>query len=99
MDRHYKHLNKKLRQLSIKQPKRSTHPRHEDDYHFYTRVKNLINIRFNQEEMQLLKYGLNYSIEKTVSTYLANLIAETERAIRLLDKKCKIHTALWQQKN
>ena len=37
--------------------------------------------------MQLLKYGLNYSIERPVSSYIANLTAETERAIRLLDVK------------
>ena len=59
MDRHYIHLNKKLDQLSVKQPKRSAQPRREDDCHFYTRVKNLTNIRFSQEEMHLLKYGLN----------------------------------------
>jgi hypothetical protein len=37
--------------------------------------------------MQLLKYGLNCSIEKLTSTYLANLIAETERTTRLLATK------------
>jgi hypothetical protein len=37
--------------------------------------------------MHLLKYGLNYSIERPASTYLANFIAETERAVRLLDIK------------
>jgi len=35
MDRHYKHLNKKLDQL-LKKPKRSTQPQHKDDCHFYT---------------------------------------------------------------
>jgi len=37
--------------------------------------------------MQLLKYGLNYSIKKPASTYAANLVAEMERAIQLLDVK------------
>jgi hypothetical protein len=37
--------------------------------------------------MQLLKYGFNYSIERPASTYAFSLIAETERAIRLLDTK------------
>jgi len=37
--------------------------------------------------MQILKYELNYNIEKPVSTYLANLIAKTERALRFLDTK------------
>jgi len=30
---------------------------------------------------------LNYSIERTLSSYIANLTAETERAIRLIDVK------------
>jgi hypothetical protein len=84
MDIHYKHLNKKLDKL-LKKPKCSTQPQHKDDCHFCTRVENLTNIRFTQEEMQLLQYGMNYSIEKPTSTYAANLIAEMERAIRLLD--------------
>jgi len=37
--------------------------------------------------MHLLKYGLNYSTENPISTYVANRTAETERAIRLLDVK------------
>jgi len=37
--------------------------------------------------MQLLKYGFNYIIERPASIYAANLIAETERAIRRLDTK------------
>ena len=51
------------------------------------RLQNPTNIKFNKEEMQLLKYGFNYSIERPASSYTANLIAETERAIRLLDTK------------
>jgi hypothetical protein len=37
--------------------------------------------------MQLLKYGMNYSIERPASTYATSLAAETEQAIRLLDAK------------
>jgi hypothetical protein len=37
--------------------------------------------------MELLKYDLNCSIERPISTYIANLIAEMEQAIRLLDVK------------
>jgi hypothetical protein len=44
----------------------------------YSRIKNLTNIKFNKEEMQLLKYGLHYIIEKPTTTYLASLLAETE---------------------
>jgi len=81
---------KKLDHLLQKQLKQSISPRHNNDndkHQFYTRVKNLTNVRLNKEEMQLLKYGLNYSIERPVSSCIANLTAETERAIRLLDVK------------
>jgi hypothetical protein len=87
MDNDHKHLNRKLDQLLQKQPKRPTQHRYNEDCRFYTRVQNLTNIKFNKEEMQLLKYGLNYSIERLASTYAGKLIAETERAIRLLDIK------------
>ena len=61
-----------------------THPKAQ---HFYPRMKNPTNIRFNNEEMQMLKYGLNYCIERPVTSYITNLLAETERAIKLLDGK------------
>jgi len=35
-------------------------------------------MKFNEEEMQLLKYGLHYSTEKPTTTYLASLLAEME---------------------
>jgi hypothetical protein len=46
---------------------------------------NLTNIRFTKEEMNLLNHGLQHSIEKPLKTYWTNLIAETERAMKLLD--------------
>ena len=49
--------------------------------------KNLINIKFNKEEIQLLKYDLQYSIQKPATTYLTSLLTGTERAIKLLDRK------------
>jgi hypothetical protein len=81
------HLNQKLDQLQQKQQRRPAQQQHNEEHRFYTRVKNLTNIRLDKEEMQLLKYGLNYSIERPTSTYMANLIADTERAVRLLDIK------------
>lgn len=74
----YKHLNKKLDYLQQKQPKISKSPGQEDNPHFYTRVKSLTNIRFKEEEMQLLKYELNYSTERPISTYVNYLLPETE---------------------
>jgi hypothetical protein len=63
MENHYNRLNRKLDHLLRKQPKHTTHAHHNEECHFYTWVQNLTNIKFNKEEMQLLKYGFNYSIE------------------------------------
>jgi len=62
-------------------------PRNNDNHHFNTRVKNLTNTRLNEEELHLLRYGLNYSVERPTATHVANLIAETERAKWHLDVK------------
>jgi hypothetical protein len=83
-ERHYTNLNKKLDNLMKKHSENTTTPRYDDKHRFYTRIKNFRNINLIKEETQLIKYGLNYSIEKPTSTYFASLIAETERAIRLL---------------
>jgi len=50
-------------------------------------VKILTAIELNQEEKNLLNYGMNYSTEKPANAYIATLAAETEQAIRLLDAK------------
>jgi len=50
-------------------------------------VKNLTAIELNQEEKNLLNYGMNYSTEKLAKAYIATLATETEQAIRLLDAK------------
>jgi hypothetical protein len=78
MRRHYNRLNEKLDHLLQKQPKYSLPPRHDDNCHFYTRVKKPNKYQTRR---------LNYSTERPTSTHAANLIAETEQAIRLLDVK------------
>jgi hypothetical protein len=37
--------------------------------------------------MEILNYGLQHSIERPLTSYLTNLVIETERAVRLLDTK------------
>jgi hypothetical protein len=49
MDAHYKRLNKKLDRLQQKQKKQSKPELHKEQ-HFYPRIKNLKNIRLNEEE-------------------------------------------------
>jgi len=88
MEENCQSLNKKnLDHLLQKQPKQSTPPRQNDKHQFYTRVRNLTSVRLNKEEMTLLKYGLNCSTGRPISSYIANLTAETERAIKLLNVK------------
>jgi hypothetical protein len=79
MSAHYENLNKKLDRLQLQQqqPKRKKHSNHNDQQ-FYPRVKNLTNIQFDEEELRLLNNGLNYSIEKSTTSYFTHLIAETE---------------------
>jgi len=90
MESHYNNLNKKLDCLQAKQ-RRKTKTRHNNqEQQFYPRTKNLTNIQFNKEEMDLLNHGLQHSMERPLKTYWANLIVETERAIKLLDTKLQI---------
>ena len=49
--------------------------------------KNLTDIKFTEEEIELLNYGLQYNIERPLTTYFTNLIIEMEGAIKLLDTK------------
>jgi hypothetical protein len=54
---------------------------------FYTRTSNLTNIRFTEEEMDLLDVGLQYSIEKPLNEIWNDMIIETEIAIRKQDTR------------
>ena len=77
METYYNHLNKKLDCLQQKQPK-SPKSSHRKDEQFYPRIKNLTNIIFKEEETHLLRYGLNYSIEKLTTTFFTNVLTEIE---------------------
>ena len=93
MESHYNHLNKKLDKLQIKlcqQPElkqSTTEHTNKVRQRFCPRVKNLTNINFTKEEMDILNYGTQYSIGKPITSYLANLIVEKEKEIKLLDTK------------
>jgi hypothetical protein len=45
------------------------------------------DVRFDREEEQILKPGLNYDLEKPAKHYLQNLVIDTENAIRKLHEK------------
>jgi len=68
-------------------PRKKKQDTHHQRTQFYTRTANLTNIRLSQEELALLNNGPQYSIEKPLKKYWANLIMETEQAIRMLDSK------------
>jgi hypothetical protein len=51
---------------------------------FYSKTVNLTKFKFTKEEMNLLNYGLQHSIEKPLKTYWINLIMETKQAIKTL---------------
>ena len=76
MESYYDHLNKKLDKLQIKlrqQPgSKPTTTEHTNKLRqeFYPRVENLTNINFTKGEMEILKYGGQYTIEKPITSYL-----------------------------
>jgi hypothetical protein len=49
--------------------------------------KNLTNNQFTKEEIEIIDYELQHSIERPLTSYLTNLLTETERAIKLPDTK------------
>jgi hypothetical protein len=82
--------------LQENQPKPTTaarKPRNINFYptniNFYPRIRNLTNIKFTNEVLEILHYGLKYSVEKPLESYLTNLITETETTIKLLDPKAQ----------
>jgi uncharacterized protein YeeX (DUF496 family) len=48
-------------------------------------VDNLSQLNFIKEELNILNYGFQYSIEKPITANLLNIAIETENAIKLLD--------------
>jgi hypothetical protein len=93
MDAYYDRLNNKLDQLQQQQPKHKIHPNHNNQ-HFYPRIKNLTNIRFNEEQLQLLKHGLNYSIEKPTATYLTKFIDRKRTSYKAPRREIAEHISL-----
>ena len=68
MESHYNNLNKKLDKLQEEKPNKGekVQPRNQQ-FHYHNRTVNLTNIKFTQEEMNLLNNGLQYSIETPTS--------------------------------
>ena len=81
-------LNKKLNNLRHTQTPQMQNNETQTNNRtkFYPRIKNLTNTKFNKEEQDVLKLGLNYAIEKPTTHILQNLIIDTENAIKQLNE-------------
>ena len=52
---------------------------------FYTRLVNLTQIKFSNDQINTLNLGFDYAIEKNLKQFINTLIIDTENAIRHLD--------------
>jgi hypothetical protein len=66
---------------------RSTRKPSDQDHSPFPRTVNLPDITFTDEEQKLLDLGLHFSIQKPTPSTWTNLMAESERAIKLLYDK------------
>ena len=89
MEIYYTKLNQKLDRLQAKHRQQTRTPYNQKQQQFNPRIKNLTNVKITKEETKLLNYCLQYSIEKSLTTYFTSLITETEITIKLLDTKLK----------
>jgi hypothetical protein len=82
----YNKLNKKFEKLRTSQNKQHT-KQHDSTVNgpFYTRVRNLSNIKFSKEEIHTLEAGHNYALGCQPKHFLKDLIIDTENAIQHLD--------------
>jgi len=92
MDLLYKKLNRKLDVLT--QHIRIDNKHKEHTQMGNNRVINMTNITFTKEQINTLKLGPQYAIEKNPKQYINELIIDTENAIRHLQnntKRVQIH--------
>jgi len=85
MKTQYQNLNQNLDILQKQTKKENKIPRQHTQFH--DRTVNLTNIELMQEEIRLLKKGMQHSIERPLNKYWTTLIKETEHAIRKLHSK------------
>jgi hypothetical protein len=81
----YNQLNRKLEHLRTVQ-NRQYAKQHENSANspFYTPVKNLSDVKFSTEEINILETGHNYALESQPKHFLRDLIIDTENAINTL---------------
>ena len=94
MESRYQSMNTKVINLIKKQETPQTHITHsriKPPISAQPKVINLTNTKFTQEQMKILNLGPQYALEQKPSTYINELIIETENAIKKLEPK-------WQNK-
>ena len=90
MEDRYKTINRKINTLIEKQIISKPHTTHQTTgpkTHIQPKVINLTKIKFTQEQMEILNLGPQYALEKKPSTYINELIIETENAIKKIEPK------------
>jgi hypothetical protein len=85
METQYTKLNKKLDMLLNK--KTNQHNSNKQSTQNNSRIINLTDTKFTQEQLQILSYGPNFAIEQTPDRIINELIIDTENAIRNLEPK------------
>jgi hypothetical protein len=84
----YNKLKKKLEHLRVTQNKQYTRQQENTACNvFYARVKNLSNVKFSKEEINIFETGHNYALEPQPKHYLRDPIIDTENAIQEVDSK------------
>jgi hypothetical protein len=78
----YEKLNRKLDLLT--QQTRNTNTHKENKQTENNKLINLTNITFTKEQINTLKLGPQYAIEKNPKLYINELIIDTENVIRHL---------------
>ena len=91
MEAQYTKLNKKLDM--VVNHKTNQHISNKKSTQNNSKVVNLTNIKFTQEQLQILSYGPNFAIELTPKKFINVLIIDTENAIRNLETKLQEHIA------
>ena len=85
METQYTKLNKKLDMLLNQ--KTNQHNSNKQSTQNNSRIINLTDTKFTQEQLQTLSYGPNFAIEQTPDRIINELIIDTENAIRNLEPK------------
>ena len=81
MDKKYKTLNNKIKNLDKQQASQQTH---QHNVKFHPRIVNLTNIPFTIEENKLLNKGLKYNLHHKKNNWIQQLALEADTAITYL---------------